>query len=789
MKKQETNIFLIENLEDLNCKYDLYKVRGLNPNSENYHVNKQHLLNILRSKTHTPIQFFKSDKDLLIAQLTGYEDLPDSESLIRASVRIKKLNKDNELRFDSLTKQTAPLAKKFLEWELQHTFYNNNALWQPSSGFPYYHKSPDNTLKNKSKKVDVYNGFASRIILLNGNKLGVCVDVTNKYVSREYLPSQIERDYFNQNCRGNKCLYEYGKNWYEFKIQSLNDLKANEYILPNGLDLFTDVHTKAGKYKLPSLLSLPEDCSVITYYNSRNEARHAPSGLCKLTYGTTHPEVKKIHKFTIKPPYKRRDEIRFIVNTYFNDLRFSQKRIILSNTPFTIPNRSFALPDLRFGNNKVLSIGGQAGTIRTTFEEYGNKKKELLYSKDAGLFNKEKILDRQYILLPNSISKTYGPLFIKDIKAMFKRLYTHDTDLVYSPNVFYYNDSVQKGVYRLGQEIIKAVEDNQIPFGFGLVMIPKIKSKYKNKEDELANLVMKELRERDLFVSVIHTSVLKDSYNIYQDRNGNISCTLVSDNRGLKKYKGYLQNVILNKILITNNYKPFILRTPLNADLIIGIDVKNETAGFTAISKNTEIIFFENSESHYKEQLGKNEVRSKIYQIINDERDFHNIESIVIHRQGKVFPTEIEGINLALNKLANKGIISPNFNCTFVDLRTSSRVPYRQFYIKNNEYHHIESIYNPRIGSYFLLSDEEGYLCNTGFPYYHKGTTNPLHILKNGPMDMKSVMKDVFYTANLTWTKIDYCSRQPITIKLNDIRLREIAGEYDEDALMYEVEV
>ena len=46
------------------------------------------------------------------------------------------------------------------------------------------------------------------------------------------------------------------------------------------------------------------------------------------------------------------------------------------------------------------------------------KKKELLYSKDAGLYNKEKILDRQYILLPNSISKTYGPKFINDIKKM-----------------------------------------------------------------------------------------------------------------------------------------------------------------------------------------------------------------------------------------------------------------------------------------------------------------------------------------------------------------------------------
>ena len=71
MNMQETNIFLIENLEDLNCRYNLYKIRGLHPNSEEYYRNKQLLINILRSKTQTPIQPYKSDKGFVIAQLTG----------------------------------------------------------------------------------------------------------------------------------------------------------------------------------------------------------------------------------------------------------------------------------------------------------------------------------------------------------------------------------------------------------------------------------------------------------------------------------------------------------------------------------------------------------------------------------------------------------------------------------------------------------------------------------------------------------------------------------------------
>ena len=51
---------------------------------------------------------------------------------------------------------------------------------------------------------------------------------------------------------------------------------------------------------------------------------------------------------------------------------------------------------------------------------------------------------------------------------------------------------------------------------------------------------------------------------------------------------------------------------------------------------------------------------------------------------------------------------------------------------------------------------------------------------------IEKVLQDVFYLACLTWTKIDDCLRLPISIKMGDIRLREIAGEYDSDALRFE---
>lgn len=52
-------------------------------------------------------------------------------------------------------------------------------------------------------------------------------------------------------------------------------------------------------------------------------------------------------------------------------------------------------------------------------------------------------------------------------------------------------------------------------------------------------------------------------------------------------------------------------------------------------------------------------------------------------------------------------------------------------------------------------------------------------------MDFKSLLEEVFWLSCLTWTRIDYCLKLPISIKITDIRLREVAGEYDEDALKF----
>lgn len=83
--------------------------------------------------------------------------------------------------------------------------------------------------------------------------------------------------------------------------------------------------------------------------------------------------------------------------------------------------------------------------------------------------------------------------------------------MVYSPTIIPYDDSVQRSVSNLAREVIKAVDENDLKPGYGIVMIPRLPYKAR-EEDQLVNYLMKELRQKGIFVSIIHTEVPEDSF-------------------------------------------------------------------------------------------------------------------------------------------------------------------------------------------------------------------------------------------------------------------------------------
>ena len=95
-----------------------------------------------------------------------------------------------------------------------------------------------------------------------------------------------------------------------------------------------------------------------------------------------------------------------------------------------------------------------------------------------------------------------------------------------------------------------------------------------------------------------------------------------------------------------------------------------------------------------------------------------------------------------------------------------------------------------RSGIITFPNSREGYLCATGYPFDREGTTvNPLHARKVfGPLAIEKCLHDIYRCTALAWSRPEDCARDPITIKLNDRRLLEDAGEYDEHEIELQTE-
>jgi hypothetical protein len=778
-----TNIYPIKNLAELSCEYRLYRVIGLSEDSREYEKNCQKLLDTLRSVGRCPAALVRSGEDLFVAQPLGFSEFQKEVQLVRENATLELLEGTRKLDFGKLSPENVQIAVQFLKFSIEGDLFRIPALWRPSAGLPFFHKIPDPEFSRQQPDVNLFRGFRLRLGVLPNNQIGIAVDTSFKYLGSQYLPTRIDKTYFPR-LKGKKCIYEFGNRWYEVTIEALDPQIADKVKLPSGKTLYEEVQAQPGQ-KSPRVLSLPRDSSVLMYYTKFMEPRKMPSSLCRLTYETSHPSIKRYHGRTIRKPDRKKEEIDFVVSKYLCNLKFGQQSLVIGH-PIRTDTKKFGFPRLLFGNDTMLTTDTkQTGTFCTR-DQFPNAKRDMLLSPNAGFLVKKKFENPQYFVIPKSVQSTYGNAFLNDIKQEFARVYGNTNGVQYEPTVLTYDDSVPNSIPSLGREIIGTIETNVFFAGYALIMIPTL-SHTGNREDELANLLMRQLRTRQVRVSIIHRESSLSKY-VSVGEGAYRHWARTRDRDQGKRLNGYLFNVVLNKILIANNCWPFALADGLRADLTIGIDVKSHTAGFTFFYGDGKDFRRFYSESEQSEQLSKAHMRTKIKEYIEDEQGLlpRKIQHIVIQRDGKFFPGEREGVLEAMDELSKAGMIANDYDCNVVEIKKTSSFPVRFFETATEEGSQREGISNPDVGTYEIFGND-GYLATTGLPYHYPGTARPIHVVKlYGNMRFEDILHDIFDLSNLTFTRIEFCSRLPLTIKMADLLLKEVAGKYDKDALNFE---
>jgi hypothetical protein len=788
MPSTVTNDFVLKNLHDLTSKYRLYRILGLNRDSNNgrnqneYYQNCQHLIRRLSFLLKKPVTIIEREEVPHLVVPADVSLMPASLSLVRdKTARFEALAETFDLDYTKRTPENDKICLRFLEFLIQTPLHNHPDLWQPKTGGPFFKK----VAEDPESEILHYMGRSVRPVIAPDGGIALRVHIANKYVGREPLPAHIRRGAFGR-WKGRHFIYHYGHQWYEIKANELSDFNATTYLVPtkDGRRIpILEYAAEESKKPIPLELSQVEhDSSVLLYYTNRNEERGAISSLCYPVYGPHDRETQKLHRSSILPPWTRRQLAIDFVRRYLSRLRFGDTFLEVEVEPLEVPTRTFILPDYKYGNSQTLSVRGTPGARHVTLEELGATRLKMLKDSRAGFFDTAP-LGRQYFIAPMSVLQSWGDTFLNGVGREVDCFLQQENG--YEPVIVAYNDRVPKTFTDQGVAILKAVEEKCNKPGHALVMIHRLPTRRNHEEDQLAAMVVRELRERhDLAAAVIHTEVGQECYTLVKGRNGEFEYVPHQRHRG--KLSGYLQLVALNKVLLLNERWPFVLATPLHADLIIGVDVKHNTAGLVLVDKHGEKIRTLIRKSSQKEKLRADQIEAYLFELIRDEaadRKGERFRHIVIHRDGRLWPSERDGIHAVFDRLKRNGALPSDATLTILEIPKSSPAPLRLFDVQQTQ--RGVRVDNPQIGRYEIRGDE-GYVCTTGWPFRRRGTALPLHVRKNeGTLSLEECLEDIFFLSALVWTKPDDCRRDPITTKLNDRFLSDEATKYDAETLEY----
>ena len=779
MGRIETNIFEILNLAELKSQYRRYRIKGLTSVQVNYDRNVQILIRDLSHRLKSPVTVIEDGGELYLIVSVDSGEPPSPFQVSNTTAYFEPTSDITTLDYVNPTRGTEQICMRFLQFMINGLFFHDRRYWQPSSGYPQFEREPILTKKG----IDVYRGYSVRVVYSETSSFGVCVDVTHKYVSHNPLPAVLTQNAFGK-LKGTRCVYHYGLAWYEIRPTIYSSLTVREQLLKidnqGATSLFDFIMSSAPKPFPKDVADLSPESPAVGYLTTDGETRHAAAALCYPVFGTSDSRVRRIHRDTILPPHLRRSLISAFVSNSLGGTNSGNHIVRVSSDAVTVPKRVFLPPDTEFGHGVVLSVRGSHGSSNVSLEHLGKERLRALRDRKIGPYSR-KPLDRQYFVMPRSVAESYGPAFVGDLETEVNTLY--DQEIPYAPIIIDYEDRVEKTFAAQASAVLGAVEAAALEPGYGIVMIHEA-DRGRGEHDQLAAMLMTKLREQELFVSIIHTKVAGESYRLNHHTRNGPAYTAISEKRS--RLNSYLRNVSINKVLLTNERWPFVLSTPLNADLTIALDVQNNTACFTLLGKSGPSIRTEISYSRDKEKLAQAHVRKVLLDILRQEASLgmDEMENILLLRDGQWFKSEINGVKDVFVALHREGLMTGT-SASFVEIHKTSAVSFRLFEVEMRRGGR-DWVENPGLGQYHVLNSKSGYICSTGREYLRQGTAQPLNVrYVEGTMPFDRVLEDVYAQTCLALTRPEGCSRLPFSLRLTDIRLTEHAGSYDQDALAF----
>jgi hypothetical protein len=680
----------------------------------------------------------------------------------------------HSLEIGTVDAATMQIAVTFLQFALTGPLMHASDLW--SSGRSYYAKRPL-PVTDQRASVDLYPGFVWSVVNAEGGRLFVAIDTCMRYVDRFWLPEHLQGGDPHQYLR-RYCLYHFGHNWYVVQLWGITGKSvAEQQFLVRESGQASTVFTytqERWRNSMPQWVKKlsPESPAVLYRYPGKDQDAYGALALCKLVYNTQSEALRSQHRRSITQPAQRFAGITDVVERHFQHARLGNAPIRVATEPLSVERKVFPMPDLRFSGSKILRVPStlqQRATqdaLVTPLVQVGRQRLQLTLDPQVRPADSTPF-DPQYLVVPHSLPRAIGEHFEQSFIEMMRRVSGQET---YAIRRIIYEDRGANTLSRQVQAIRDATARNQITHGYALLILPAHAKR--DLHDHIKRALWPNLQFQCALASNLQRYYLSD-----QSQSAHVDPAQVG------KLEGYMRGCALG-MMLTNRKWLWQLASPLHCDVHIGIDVLNGIAGMTFVYNKGQHIIFRHFPSKQRERLSAGLMRTVLNQHLRTDLADLGIrpQSIVIHRDGRSFASELQGLHMGLSELINTGVLPTNVRFGVADIHKTS---VNRLRIVDGD--SLGQAHNCVVGTYYLLDNREGILCTTGTPYQIPGTANPLAVsIVDGDLDLMETLEDIFALSQLTFTAPDRCMRTPITIKLANDLLEPIASAADEDAALYD---
>ncbi len=768
------NLFAITNQEELALEYRLLDIRSL-PQGESYDKNLNQLVKALRYEMRQPVALVRTGLGHAVA-VPADAPLPALQRRLMPHVaRLSPRDETPVLDFARLTDETRPIALAFLQFALGTPLHLSPHLWGAARA--YYSKRALNAQDSRDR-VDVYPGFTWSVRAMGEGKLFLAVDTTVRYVDRAFLPERLGEDSPQRYLR-RYCLYHFGHQWYLVQLWGVPGQSIAEqcFVMEGETELqnvfaYTQEHWQP--HPPPWVRDLDPNSPAIVYrYPGSEKERYGALSLCKLAFSTADEEATSLHRRSILDPASRFTQIVDTVARHFQQARIGDRLIQVSTAPLSTESRHFPVPPQRFGNNRILAV--DTGTVVEAtdvvpLDQLGQRRMQLVLDPQIGPLDTTPF-DAQYLFLPASAPRAINEDFAAQFVAAMRKISGRQD---YTAERIIYDDRQARSLFRQVEAIKRALSENTITRGYVLLVLPE------HAQRDLHNYV-----KRTLWPDLQFQCAMAGKIGSHYEPAGNAGSYRPRPDRA-GKLASYVRYCALGMQNLNRKW-PWSLATPLHYDVYIGIDVLNGMAGLTFVYDRGRRIFFRNHLSKQKERLTAAQLRGILLQHLREDLAQLHLQprSIVIHRDGRTFSSELHGLHLAVQELQREGVLARDLTVGVVDIRKSTAD-----HLRLVEGERLEQAQNCLVGSYYLLDRNEGVVCTTGRPFRFPGTAKPLAaMIVEGSLDISWVLEDIFALSQLIFAAPDKCSRLPVTVKLADDFLEPIASQADDEGALYETEL